>query len=483
MEAGARRAPAVEDAAEGRATDDRVSDRDRAGMRMPDRARALWRRHRGEAPVLAALAVALACHRVIPAVAWIVPALVVAGFIGWRLLRLDRRAQAWILACTGASLALQGVVLAVFGYHDPVSSDPRDYMLKATAVMEAWRSGVYPALSLKGSLPHLGSLHTGYERVLASLFLVWGPRPWVGIGLNVACVAALPALAFLACLSLFGEFGAKSPDPRDGRRARVACLLAGLYPGFVFWMTWLVKDTLLVAAFAASLVLLLEALRTRSLVAWSGFVLASGFLVILRAYAGLSVYAALAVYAFARMPRRAVLWGAGYALLTVALVGYSMSGTRLFGQLWSSLLALIPGGMRTVPESLGAFVLGLPRCFLGPYGWVKAQGDNLYYGLYPGMWFLYLAVYPLALAGLWEAVRRNHLATTVPLVIVFTAVMIFLMTYGGEAQRQRLYLEFVYLLYAGAGACAPAKRRWFAACYGALFLFAAVQLISLSLRS
>ena len=448
-----------------------------------DQVRAFWLRYRHELPLLAVLAGGLACHPFAPAIAWLTPLVFAAGFIGWKLARLDRRAQAWILACVGISLALQGITLLVFGYNAPVSSDPREYMVKATAVMEAWRSGNYPALSLKGSLPHLGSLHTGYERALASVFLATGPRPAAGIALNVACVAVLPALAFLASLFLFCAPQGETENAWDARPARASALLAALYPGFVFWMTWLVKDTLLVAVFAACLVFLFDAMRTRSLLAWAGFLLVSGFLVIVRAYAGLSLYLGVTVYVFARMPRRAVLWGAAYALLALFVAGYTLSGTRLFGQLWASLLALIPGDMVTVPESLRAFAGGLPRSFLGPYGWVKARGDNLYYGLYPGMWFLYLLVYPLALAGLAEAVRRNHIPTTIPLVVVFTGVLIFLMTYGGEAQRQRLYLEFVYILYAGTGVSARGRRRWFVACWAGLFLFAAVQLISLSLRS
>ena len=155
--------------------------------------------------------------------------------------------------------------------------------------------------------------------------------------------------------------------PWDARPARASALLAALYPGFVFWMTWLVKDTLLVTVFAVSLVLPARwhshaQPRSRG----PGFLLVSGFLVMVRAYAGLSLYLGVAAFAFARMPRRMVLWGAGYALLALVVAGYTLSGTHFFSQLWASLLALIPGDMLTVPQSLKAFAGGPAARFPRP---------------------------------------------------------------------------------------------------------------------
>ncbi len=441
----------------------------------------LWLlRTRWEWAACGALAVALALYPAAPLAAWLAPLVFCAGYCALALARLPRRDLLWVVACCVAALLLQSVVLAVWGMRDPQSSpDPRQFLVEARAVADSWRGGVFPELYRKGSLPYLGTMHTGYQRVLAGLFYVGGDRVSLGIGLNAFCVALLPMLVCLATRTLLAGSGSES------RASLAAATLCAAYPAFLFWAAWLHKDILLVLVFLMAVVLLLDALHRGSPAAAAGFFLVTGFCITLRAYAGLSLLVAGCAYGVALLPRRRVLWALVYGILVLGLLVYTTRGGRMAGQLLASAGALLPDEVRTQAQALRSFAAGIPRLLLGPYGWVRAfevRGQENYYGLYPGMWFLYLLVYPLAIAGFWECLRGNRLLAVVPVTCVVIAALLFLMTYGGMAFRQRLYLEPFLLMLAGAGWGAP-RLRWIAgAWYGGLFLFAAVQLATLSVR-
>jgi hypothetical protein len=98
------------------------------------------------------------------------------------------------------------------------------------------------------------------------------------------------------------------------------------------------------------------------------------------------------------------------------------------------------------------------------------------------MWFLYLIVYPLAICGFWGAVRTNNLPCAIPLGAWCASALILVIAYGGDAPRQRLYLDMIAIGFAGLGITTSGKRLVFAAWFLGLISFAVVQLVSLQIR-
>ena len=129
--------------------------------------------------VFAFAAASFAARRWTPAAPWGFGVGFCAVYVAARTAGLPRRELAWAAGCCAAALLVQGLSLAVLGYHNPLlDPDPHDdlqYLVRGRAIAEAWQSGFYPELSLRGSLPYLGTLHTGYERALATVFLI-APR-------------------------------------------------------------------------------------------------------------------------------------------------------------------------------------------------------------------------------------------------------------------------------------------------------------------
>jgi hypothetical protein len=439
---------------------------------------------------LAVAALAFALYPRLPILAWLLPFGLSLAYLTSRFIALPSLDKAWLSACCAGALLILVTVLGVFGYHDPLAPrahlDDFWYLRASGAIADAWRSGFYPALSQKGSPPYLGSLHTGYERALASLFLVFGASVNVGIALNAVCAALMPLLGFLLADSLFADVAElAAPATVLGRRVsvpRAAALLCTVHLGYTYWATWLLKDMLLAALFGTCLLLLADAVCTRRILPAVGFVLLTGYVCILRAYTGLALVLAVALYVIARLPRRVALWAGLYVAILVVALGYTMRGGQYFSQLGFSLGNLIPLEAQTITGSIIHFGRGIPRLVLGPYAWVKAEGTMPQYGAYPGMWLLYLIVYPLCAAGFVRAVRKDHQLTIVPLTCVFSGAMIFLIAYGGNANRQRLWMELIFIVYAACGLGSPRRRTYLVGWYALLALFALAQLVSLRLR-
>lgn len=434
--------------------------------------------------VLAIVAAALAARRWNPSLPWFLPAAFIIAYLLDRLCALSRAERRWVLLWCAVALVIATSANLLVGFHDPVPPtqlDDHRYYANSKAIAEVWHTGFFPDLAAKGSSEYyLGTLHTGYERVLATMFYLCGARAWLAIALNVGCLAVMPLLLYLLGLQLFSNL----TEPRAAdKAARNAAVLGALYPGPVYWSGWVVRDLLIAACFLASLVLVLDFLRFRRLSMLAGFLLAAWFLWSLRAYAALSIFAGLFLYFLAVVPPRIAIWGMVYAAIGVFAVTCTETGERHMAQLTFSLGEFLPDQTRTIPGTVVYLAAGLRKLLLAPYAWVpKAFGELPAYGLYPGMWFLYLIVYPLALAGGWLAVRRNHLLTCIPVACLLSGAGVFLLSYGGDAPRQRVYLEMLLISYAGLGTTAPRRRVFFIACYAVLFVFAVVQFISLYRR-
>ena len=441
-----------------------------------------------EVVLLGFLVVALFAYGWAPGVAWAMGIAVCVMVLIFALREASREDRRWMFICAVVSAISFGVTLALFGYEFPASSDPELYMAQSGALSEAWRGGWYPAISQKGSLPYMGTLHTGYQRVLALLFLATGgPRAETAIFLNGICLVWIPIAVFQLARELWWEALEEREATPQANRLRYAphlsAALMAVYPTLFYWGRFVLKDVVLTAVFVTAAWILLRTLRRRSMLDGAVFICLALFCTSVRAYAGLSLFLAVGVYGVALLPRRWVFATLAWSLIVLALATYTGSLGSTLSQLWSSAIYLLPEGSTSTAASLKTMAIGVPRLLLGPYAWVLAlrpeEMFNTLYGLYPGMWMLYLVVYAPAAAGVWFAMRINHMRSIVPLICIAVAAMLFLVSYGGLAMRQRLYLEPFLFCYAGVGWTGGRPARWLTVWYLALFLFASGQLLSL----
>jgi hypothetical protein len=88
----------------------------------------------------------------------------------------------------------------------------------------------------------------------------------------------------------------------------------------------------------------------------------------------------------------------------------------------------------------------------------------------------------MCLLGFLELLRRNVRLAAIPLIAWFSSALILLMAYGGDAPRQRLFMDFVVFVLAGCGILAKRRHLAFLLCYTIIAFFAAIQLLTLHRR-
>lgn len=369
-------------------------------------------------------------------------------------------------------------------FYDPAQQtfwrDDHAYYQEAAAIATTWHQGQYPALSQKGAPPYLGTLHTGYHRPLATLFYFFGQSALAGLILNAVCAAVIPLLCAVCAFHLWPT--ATSPQ-RTSRfpLPLAACALAALHPTQFYWSAFLLKDTFTAFVVLTALALSLGAIVNRNPAIAISALLTLIYLFTVRAYAGLSIIAGLACLPLFRFPARVAIQVLLFSLaLFTMLINYTNTGSALYEQLRDSLLALTPTGLTGPLDILIRAAIGIPRLFLSPYGWMYIDDFSPMYGLYPGMWYLYLLIFPLSFAGLHYAIQHNFRLAIVPIAVFSLAAAIFLLsTYHGNASRQRYYLEYIVILFAALGLNHP-NKWWIGGILLAQAVFAIGQVISLS---
>jgi hypothetical protein len=163
----------------------------------------------------------------------------------------------------------------------------------------------------------------------------------------------------------------------------------------------------------------------------------------------------------------------------VLVVNYTETGYNQFSRLWSSIMFLAPAPKITTAQSVGQLFGSIPRFVLSPYAWVASPEKDPLYGLYPGMWYLYLVVYPLAAAGFFWSIKSDFRIAVIPVLAFWCSAFILIMAvYAGNASRQRYYLEYIVMIFAGIG-CVQPNRMLSALILVLEFIFAAGQLIIL----
>ncbi len=360
--------------------------------------------------------------------------------------------------------------------------DDHNYFIEAAAIADSWSQGFFPEIWKKGSPPYLGTIHVGYHRPLAAIFLVTGPSTVAGLLLNAACASLLPMLvAFTSCF-LWGDrksaYAAGAVSMRNPIYA--SAILTALHPNQFYWASYMMKDMYTSFVFLALLTLILGTLRNRSLSYGIAALLLAPYLFSIRIYAAVSLLVGAMLFPALRFKKSAIVQVAFVSLLVLVLVtAYTLPGYRLFQQMMSSLIALSPAAVDGPLALLLRMGAGIPALFLAPYAWLRFDVPTPMYGMYPGMWYLYLIGYPLGFAGLYAALRQNVNLAIIPIAALGFGALLFLTSaYGGNAARQRFYMEYVMLIFAGYGFSNPSKR-WFFCIYAAELAFAVGQVMSL----
>jgi hypothetical protein len=423
---------------------------------------------------------AISIRGVVPWLIWLLPACIALGY-AFYVLHGRPRAEVRMVVVVCASVLVGNllVLLARLDYN-PVRFtmwfDDREYMVQSSALAGAWKAHIFPDISAKGSEAYfMGTLHTGYQRAVAALFYVSGSAAPAGLVLNAIAGSLIPLFVFL----LMGELA----TPAGSRVPWLACLLAAVHPNQYYWGMFLMKDVYTAAWFVGALWLLVRALRLRDVAAGLAFAGCCYILFTIRVYCAASLVFAGLVYAASGLARRTAYFSlAAGALVLWMICTYTDAGSTRFEQMWSSLTELGPKHMQSVSQ-MGLHVLaGIPRLLLGPFAWLQGRGRHPLYGLYPGMWYLYLLIYPAASTALVAVVRRDEKLWAVPLMTVVGGALILLTaSYGGDAPRQRFYMEYVPVALASYGLTLP-KRRVFLAWYLALAAYMVGQVITVRVR-
>lgn len=449
----------------------------------------LMKQLRAALPVALWAGAALALRPVAPWLFWATLCLLPA----WVLYSSERK---FFRSGTGKNiLGLCGIMLVVhiiwaiircFYYDASVPDDywldDRSYYRESVLIADAWRNGDYPDISLKGSPPYLGTLHVGYHRALALVFLITGPSTLAGLLLNALCSATFPLWVGLSCRYLWQPAGSPEPDHWRQNPALLGALLAALHPTQFFWAAYLLKDTLTAGVFLMTLTMILATYYHRSAATGIATIVLMPYLVIMRIYCALALAVGAVLPLILKVKTKTLIYPA--AIITLGgmmIANYTTRGGQITGQIFHSILSLASTHATSPAEILIHTGTGIPRLFMAPYAWLIFDFKDMpLMGLYPGMWYLYLIGLPLGFAGLYAALRRNITLSIIPLTVFGLIGFMFLAgSYGGDAARQRFFMEYIILIFAAYGIMYP-SRWWILSIIGLQAMFAVGQVLSLS---
>jgi hypothetical protein len=383
--------------------------------------------------------------------------------------RLDKKEKAFLFSVTVISLFIH-VIFAICIQRMPVARhgifffiDEYGYDLWSAAIAREWRSGNFPNLWTD---QYLGTLHTGWNRILASIYYIFGHRPYLGIVLNIFMSAFLVPLSFFTTRAIFPV---KEKIPSINWRekilndpAHIAALICSIHFSFAFWSAFLLRDIFIAVLFITCILLIVSLYRKWNYYSLAALLLILSGLVILRVYSvGFLLMGPAAYFLFFHKQKK-WLWlvmAAGCILMVAARIFIPMRDYQ--NQILYTFLNNLPDAGKSSIGCLIHCARGVPRFFLGPYAWYISPGSAVIdYMLYPGQWFLYLLIFPWGLKGLYTCMRENEKAAIFPVIPIMLSVFLFLLAYGGSVPRQRLYMEPLFIIFAAWGLTRKEKGRY-----------------------
>lgn len=412
-------------------------------------------------------------------------AALLAGAI-WTLRAQSPQTRRRLLAACATAFVL-ACACAVAIHANPWSADSLFYH-KDDAHYDQWGQTIAASWSQGEFLPLsrrelIGSLHTGYYRLVAAVYVIAGHRPPVVLGLNLLACALLP----LGLFALGRQFGTEPVAHR-------AAWIGALYPSFWFFSAFLMRDVWITLFFLAAMTALLSlpGLAAPPDSRWLTpllFFLAFLFqLFILRFYLALIVAGAWSIYELALGPRKKrAAWITAACAAALLLMRLHPALAHLQDRVVLSILWSIPQHLERLDAVAWQFAAGLIKLFLAPFAWATTGGYTIDYFLWPGQWMLYLLILPWGLWGIIHCVRARQSIAFLLILPCIAAAFGFALAYEGSVPRQRMFLDaLLIVLAARASANAnarPAGQERFLAAYYTLFaLFVAAHITSLFMR-
>jgi hypothetical protein len=331
--------------------------------------------------------------------------------------------------------------------------DDRGYAVAGAQLAERWLD-LAPGNLLQplGILPHGGPL---FYHLVAGVFAVSGD--------SVVVMELVDVVLGTATVLLAAQLAKEVLGPELTRRA---AWVVGLAPTIVWWTAPMLRESL--ATFLATAALF----AATRLASWRGRVATIALLAavaLTRSTLFAAVAAGIVAWAVARTflgPRDMRWWrmstvvglvacsGALALLLAsggtgdvqqLGAVGQSISTSRdvVGGDFDSSVISGVAGG------TVATYAAAALRFFTSPRAWAFTDVPlDWYQPLYPAMWLWY-AVIPIALTGLWTIRRRADAMALLVLPIAVTAAEYTIALNGGVRQRSGVEPLLALLVVAG----------------------------------
>ncbi len=309
--------------------------------------------------------------------------------------------------------------------------DDVTYAQHGSALADLWRSGDFANPS---NFDLTGSYQFGYPVLVGLVFTLVGESVFVAKLVNVLFGTATVLIIGLIAREVLGQ----------GAHRRAAWLVA-LAPGVVWWSAPLLKEAFVTFLTAAAV---LAALKLPRAAGYLAALLVALALTRISLVVVLVVSLIVGLLLAARKADRVIRWRSAMlvalsasvavaAFLVLASGGRPVGFIDAYRSTIDQMIEIYQGSnLAAVPaDALKSLVTPIPWAF-------DEATRNWDRGLYPGMWFWYLA-YPLAALGLWRLRRRPELAL-IALPIVLSLVLGALTS--GFLFRQRAPIEPLILL-------------------------------------
>lgn len=357
----------------------------------------------------------------------------------------------------------------VFQHKDDASYDRWGWL-----IAQEWRKGGFPDLSSEFMI---GSLHTGYYRLVAGLYVVLGHKPLAGIAINLLAMAFLPLATYFLTLQLFDE-----------KSALRAAIISALYPAFWFHSAFLLRDVWITLFFVAATIAALRIVSKPLRNCLPDFALLILFifqLFLLRYYLAVLIVAAWGLYELALGRRRRIAAGAFLSAIILILTARLLPEVaHLQDRMFQSFTWSIPRHLDHVQAVMGRVAIGGAKLFLAPLPWATAGGYHIDYFLWSGQWMMYLLL-PLGLLGVIRTLRHGTGQAFILVMPIVFAALGFAIAYGGSVPRQRMFIDLALIVFAASALSVHHSRRerlFLGVCYCGIACFIAAHVLSLFAR-
>lgn len=344
--------------------------------------------------------------------------------------------------------------------------DDKAYHSHSERISEYWRLGEYPDISSEGEI---GSLQTGYYRLISAIYYLFGAKPVIPLLLNPIFGVILCFLIYRLTELIF-----------DKSLAKKAFIISIMNPIFWFWSSFLLKDILLCCFFVLTLISYLEYKQKNSILFLFIFFISGFYLLLLRIPSLVTIVITISVFEILNAKHRKyifILLGV-FVLLAIVLWFFSKF-EELEEQIAFSFLNTLPDVGRTHSGAIKYLISGIPKLFLSPYAWVFANYFTPYYFLYPGQWFVYLYLLPFAISGAYLLIKENYYPAIWLIFPIIIKFMLFLLSYGGSAPRHSLELMPLIIVFACYGLKRPLSQRFMTIYYGGLITYMVAHFASI----